>query len=296
MTSAWLSLQLTIPLEADKIFQPRRKNTDALPPPQDDEQSRKCQRMQFKNDLGCMYKWRKEAIIQFHRFNREKEPSKLYRSKILLYLPWRNESVDLLGGYPDFCSHYENVSAIIIENEEKYSQNAALIEEGIEDLAMYGPPQHAWDQVAPGAAEQQAQDQAEGIEEERSIEQEDLQIVEQQQHRSNPLLERVATETSRVVIPPEHYRALVRRLNCKQRQMINFDRRWCKNVVISMKNGQPTCPYRVFLSGPGGVGKSHVISLIHYDTVKPLRLSGQVQPNDVTVLLTAPTGVAAFNI
>ena len=30
--------------------------------------------------------------------------------------------------------------------------------------------------------------------------------------------------------------------------------------------------------------------------MKLLRLSGQVQPDDVTVLLTAPTGVAAFNI
>ena len=50
------------------------------------------------------------------------------------------------------------------------------------------------------------------------------------------------------------------------------------------------------MSGPGGVGKSHVISLIHNDTIKLLRLSGQIKPEDVTVLLTAPTGVAAFNI
>ena len=55
-------------------------------------------------------------------------------------------------------------------------------------------------------------------------------------------------------------------------------------------------PYRVFLSGPGGVGKSHVIRLIHSDTLKLLRLSGTLEPDDVTVLLTAPTGVAAFNI
>lgn len=39
-----------------------------------------------------------------------------------------------------------------------------------------------------------------------------------------------------------------------------------------------------------------MISLIHHDTVKLLRLSGQVQPDDITVLLTAPTGIAAFNI
>jgi hypothetical protein len=53
-------------------------------------------------------------------------------------------------------------------------------------------------------------------------------------------------------------------------------------------------PYRVFLSAPGGVNKSHVI---YSDTLKFLRLS--IEPNDINsiivVLLTAPTS-AAFNI
>ena len=75
-----------------------------------------------------------------------------------------------------------------------------------------------------------------------------------------------------------------------------FHRNWCKKAVIALKHGKPVEPYRVFLSGPGGVGKSHVIKLIHSDTVKFMKLSGTVQPDDVIVLLTAPTGVAAFNI
>ena len=52
----------------------------------------------------------------------------------------------------------------------------------------------------------------------------------------------------------------------------------------------------MFLSGPGGVGKSHVIKLIQSDTIKLIRQSGAVEPDDVLVLLTAPTGVAAFNV
>ena len=52
----------------------------------------------------------------------------------------------------------------------------------------------------------------------------------------------------------------------------------------------------MFLSVPGGVGKLHVIRLIHSDTLKFLRLSGTIETDDVTVLLTAPTGVVAFNI
>ena len=51
-----------------------------------------------------------------------------------------------------------------------------------------------------------------------------------------------------------------------------------------------------YISGPGGVGKSHVIKLIHSDKLKLLKLSGTFEPDDVIALLTAPTGVAAFNI
>lgn len=116
-------------------------------------------------------------------------------------------------------------------------------------------------------------------------------------HQPTPsLVQRFDLETNRQLIPPEKYRELMRGLNRKQKIAVNFHRKWCKEAVVSIKTGQPVKPYRIFLSGPGGVGKSYVISLIHRDTVKLLRLSGQVAPDDVTTLLTAPTGVAAFNI
>ena len=66
--------------------------------------------------------------------------------------------------------------------------------------------------------------------------------------------------------------------------------------MLALKSSKPVEPYHVFLSGPGSVGKSHVIKLIHSDSLKVLKLSGTFEPDDVIVLLTAPTGVAAFNI
>lgn len=39
----------------------------------------------------------------------------------------------------------------------------------MDDLNEYGPPQHAWNIVAPGAAEQQARDRDAGAEVEREI-------------------------------------------------------------------------------------------------------------------------------
>ena len=98
------------------------------------------------------------------------------------------------------------------------------------------------------------------------------------------------------VIAPDEYRKLMRGLNTKQRAMIMFHRNWCKQAVKALKNNKPVEPYRVFLSGPGGVGKSHVIKLVQSDTLRLIKQSGRVEPDDVLVLLTAPTGVAAFNV
>ena len=118
---------------------PEDETTDALPLPDNDKTGR-CESIKLRSGLGCMYKRKREAIICFHRFNQEKEPSKVYRSKIMLYLPWRDESSDLLGGYMDFRSHYEDKIEDILENERKYTQNATEIDEAIDDLAEHGPP------------------------------------------------------------------------------------------------------------------------------------------------------------
>ena len=58
---------------------------------------------------------------------------------------------------------------------------------------------------------------------------------------------------------------------------------WYKKTI----EGKPIEPYRVFLSGPDDVGNPMS------DTLKFLRLS---EPDDVIMLLAAPTGVTAFNI
>ena len=62
-------------------------------------------------------------------------------------------------------------------------------------------------------------------------------------------------------------------------------------------------PYKVFLSGPGGTGKSHCINLIRRDVNYFFRLLnnntyGQTKIEDDKPLihLTAPTGSAGFQI
>ena len=119
----------------------------------------------------------------------------------------------------------------------------------------------------------------------RNIEQEDLDAnAALFQQQSAPLLQRFALETNRELIPPDKYRQLMRGLNIKQRQAVNFHRRWCKDTVVAMKKREPIKPYRVFLSGPGGVGKSYVIphAQRHYEAAVPFWASGTRRCNCVT--------------
>ena len=62
-----------------------------------------------------------------------------------------------------------------------------------------------------------------------------------------------------------------------------FHHGWCKRAVIALIQNKPTERYHIFVSGPGGVGKSHVIRLIPSDTLRILKLSGAIEPDDVTL-------------
>ena len=70
--------------------------SDALPTAEDERHDNICVSIKLQVALATCINSR-EAIIRFHRFNQEKEPSKVYRSKIILYVPWNDESSELLG-------------------------------------------------------------------------------------------------------------------------------------------------------------------------------------------------------
>ena len=258
--------------------------------------------IKLKNGKGLMHKRNRPAVIRFRKLSVEKEPSNFYRAKLMLYCPWRNEETDLLNGFHDYKSHYDSIAQQMREMENNYTQNAETIDQAIEDNAQNGPPQHMWDVLAPGAEHANLQDQNEAINIERQIEQEDIEanaeLFQQASSDSNSsdLISRYELEENREILSHSDYRKMMRCLNAKQRQVVSYHRKWCKRAIQALKEGKKPTPYRLFLSGPGGVGKSHVIKLIHSDTRKIFSLSRRFKPTDITTLLTAPTGVAAFNI
>ena len=142
---------------------------------------------------------------------------------------------------------------------------------------MVGPPEDAWDNIAPGAEESQQAAQHEGITDERPMAEEDIQVHidqianEQHQTKNDSLSLKYTKEARKELLTTQEYNRHMQHLNEEQKLVIMYHRKWCKKTVLALKKNEPTKPYYLFLSGPGGVGKSHVVKLIYTDTVKLLQ-------------------------
>ena len=87
--------------------------------------------------------------------------------------------------------------------------------------------------------------------------------------------------------------SLIRSLNKTQMAVFYKIRQWCLNKI----RGESPEPFHVFITGGGGAGtgKSHLIKAIQYEATRLLSQTA-LQPDDITVLLTAPTGIAAYQL
>ena len=85
-------------------------------------------------------------------------------------------------------------------------------------------------------------------------------------------------------------------LNTDQCHIVMYNRAWCKSYINAVRHGENQEGYIIFLSGPGGIGKSHVVYIIQKDMSHFFKHTVKPDDDQPIVLLTAPTGSAAFQI
>lgn len=71
--------------------------------------------------------------------------------------------------------------------------------------------------------------------------------------------------------------------------------KWCHTFIKMRKTGNGPDPFHLFLTGGAGTGKSHVVTAVYQLFMKQMPGHGD-DPDAPAVLLTAPTGTAAFQI
>ena len=75
-----------------------------------------------------------------------------------------------------------------------------------------------------------------------------------------------------------------------------YNRAWCKSYINAVRHGENQEAYRIFLSGPGGTGKCHVVCVIQRDMSHFFKHTVKPDDDQPIVLITASTGSAAFQI
>lgn len=238
-------------------------------------------------DGSIMRKRNNAKVLYSVGFNKNDDEENFYREQIMLYLPWRNYS-DILGGYITYEARYNDNSEEIEVNRKKYvcalTENIAQLEREV--LSS---------EDEPTVTESQHQDECD-LERGSNLSKEfecfnpginngnndydlvlDLTIGRKQIDFQD---DHVSIE-----MPDAEFRSMVQTLNVKQKEFFYHVLNWIK----TKQN-----PLYCFLSG--GVGKSVLLRALHQALIKYLNHKPGENPDEVKVLICAPTGKAAFNV
>ncbi|CAG2202192.1 unnamed protein product [Mytilus edulis] len=249
----------------------------------------------LKNELGQMQKTKKPAILKYHKYSEMKEKEDYCYSQLLLYMPWRNKHEDL-NKFDMYEELYDNVFDIIDSNRQDLEHHADIIEEALDQFESVGPPEHSWDTIAPQVEQENAEQSKEGAIEDENFS--TLNTEDKQKQKPvicNTVPVGMAVELRSLFLTDEDYRERIRSLNAKQRDIFQIVLQCCENLAHMDIAKKKSDPLRIFISGGAGTGKSHLISCINQMALRKLQTIGD-NPDDVHVLLTAPTGTAAHNI
>ena len=247
--------------------------------------------------LGRTVKRGHDRVLRNHRYSEEN--FRFYYSRLLMFWPWRKEK-ELIEGFLSYQEHYYNVMDVVECNASEFNLNSKEIDNAMEEFEKNSPTVLEWIYAGIGlqhVCDEVLEDDGGGV---GKIIEEVVDVPE------SSLSLKYKFEAQKDVLCSEEYCRMMRSLNKEQREIVIFNRTWIKESICKMKRGVEAESYQIFLSGPGGSGKSHVIKMIHRDNVKffhryfvgRVSESGEVGScsDDVIAVLSAYTGTAAFNM
>ncbi|XP_062580136.1 uncharacterized protein LOC134242119 [Saccostrea cucullata] len=240
------------------------------------------------------------AVIRYPRFNAEKTSEKYYQSLLQLFLPHWNETQMKPPGFDLYETFYgtghirikgkqsvQSVKSVVDTNHARYAANEEVLNEAMETFENIGEPEDAWANLCPETEVMRDEcvvdkNKADGLLENVAAEIPDMQ----NETNSDVLYHIQQNNHSREEILP-----VLQNLNERQKDIFYHVRNWCLGKIA----GEKLDPLHIFITGGAGTGKSHVVKAIHYEASR-LFAPSLFSPDGVSVLLTAFTGTAAFNI
>ena len=184
-------------------------------------------------------------ILRSVWFNREAQPEKHYRELLMLFTPWRNEETDLISHYTSFQEHYLARYDEIGEQMKQY----AVCSEDVDEIQQHlnDDNEDQFGSIAAVTQDTELQDEDVGNQDlhpdlnEQYDMSEDIGIPSTTQNNKPLILHEMQDD---------EYRGMVQSLNKKKKEFFQH----ALHFIKTSDN-----PFYAFLSGGGGVGKSHLI-------------------------------------
>ncbi|KAG1928320.1 ATP-dependent DNA helicase PIF1 [Pimephales promelas] len=250
----------------------------------------------------------KAAVIRYARYSEEKQPEKFYSRLLKLYMPHRSNEQLKPPRFPTYEAFYKSanvelpwanpgllfpVCAVVQAHKEKFEKHSDEVDKAYDQLQEQGPSENAWTAFAPEIEV----DRLECVAERQDINPDDESVEDDVPEFQ--ILEHGDGVVPQIEAPQmsvEFIRSLFRSLNETQAAIFYTVCQWCQKRVWGHNPEQ----FFYFVSGGAGCGKSHVIKCIYTEATKILRQLPRLrEEGDLsvpTVLLSAFTGTAAFNI
>ena len=228
---------------------------------------------QLENRKGTIVERRRPKVIRYRKYQIEKDPANFYREKVMLYLPWRDEEMDILQ--KDTKALFISNRELIRSMESKYVFNSQIDLDNIEEKVQ--------EEMRISLTTMEEDDVPEDYQV-FDLQIPDFNIVTEIRENGNN--NSAVSFLSPKTISDESYNGLIRSLNEKQ-----------KNFLIGLMNVVKTSkdPFYYFLTGGAGTGKSLLIKAM-YQTLNRWFNKGGQNPDHLKVMLAGSTGKCAFNI
>ena len=251
----------------------------------------------LQNDKGYIAKRTRgsNAVIRFTKYSPTNNSEKYFETQLKLYLPWRLDSHLKPNEDQTFEEFHDNgavkinrqikpVKQIVAENKAKYEKASSELAEAWQTLQDQGPLEDAWSTVSPETdlARRQALENRDPTENDDRLPPEQIPDL----HVETPQAKALVS----VEWLGENMRPFLRCMNENQKEVFYHVRNWCVKKAL----GENPDPFFIHVTGGAGTGKSHLIKCIYHEASKLLK--NRENPEEVKVLLVAPTGTAAFNI
>ncbi|CAD7078402.1 unnamed protein product [Hermetia illucens] len=238
------------------------------------------------NNLSYVRRREKGKVIRFCRFSRAENDEEFYREQLMLPYPWRNEQLEILDPNINLQEKFEAYSESIKvaslpfnrlggENQfELLLEAMRAAEDGVNEAEIHsseGQPLKDFEY------DEQIGDVSEDI-------------IPGGRPRSdeNEYVAEVVRQT--MSLSEQELQTMARSLNADQRDLLQHVVYFFETASVSPP------PINIFVSGGAGVEKSLLIKAIYQSVTHVFNRSPGSHPDDIRILLWAPTAKAAFGI